>query len=244
MLFIFSICASSSGQGALVFCDKLSSAGIPHDTLYSIITPPQGQQIIVHYSPASGTLPSPRIKMEVSNLGGHSNRNSDSQSFLIEPNKQFFSTRYLIKGEGDFRFRIKGPDGELLAEEIISASVEQTEVSNYETAPVHPTNLTDSSVYMEFFSLDNDLNTEFNFRNTRGVLRIRVSHLTAGEYTVDLWKQSTEAYDQFVSSGRYSFSDAADGIECNLSFPSGGKYKVVLFNSNGLALSTGFATLR
>jgi len=241
--FIF-ISNTIFAQGTLLFCDQVDAEGKAKNSFESLILSPEGQTIQLLYRSDSGPLGTAEVKLEIATLVGHSFKRMDFQSIFTDPSKEILAIPYQLKSQGDYRFKLITREGNILAEEILSVSVEMTEPGldretkgNASLDDLPPlSDLQFSDILM------NNYSTEFSYSSTRGNIRLTLEPFDENEpeRILDIWQKENEQYKRFVRSEKATFiKDGETGI-FELSFPSLNDYKVDVHTSDNRLITSGF----
>ncbi|HNQ61794.1 MAG TPA: hypothetical protein PKJ62_05345 [Bacteroidia bacterium] len=241
LIFISNIAIA---QGTLLFCDKVDAQGNPVNTFESLILSPEGQTIHLLYHSDSGPLSTAEVKLEIAQLVGHSFKRTDLKSIFTDPTKELISIPYTLKTQGDYRFKLMNREGKVLAEEILSVSVEMTEAGMDRESKGNSTDpeLPPLSEIQFSDPLMNNYNTEFSFRTTKGKLRLTLEPFDENDpdRILDLWQKENEDYKVFIRSEKATFrKEGMVGIY-ELSFPAPNEYKVDVHTSDNRLITSGF----
>lgn len=240
------LCAAA--QGTLQFCDHKDDTGNPENTFESLILSPEGQTIYLLYASTNGPLSTPQIKMEIARLINYSFQKTDQQSIFIEPTKEKLSIPFHLKEAGDYRFRLTDAKGNLLAEEILSVSVEMTEPDNHREsgASAKDQELPDHADLQFSNGIDDDFNSEFSFSKTRGKIQLTLEPFDENDPVkiLDIWQNENGVYKLFIRSEKATFVKSGDKGIYLLSFPAMKDYKVDLHNMENTLITSGFVSLK
>ncbi len=229
-------------QGSMVFCEKVDETGRAIETFESIILAPEGQAIQILYHSESGSIGTPQLKLEIAQLKNHSFQKTDLRSVFTDPTKEFVSIPFNLKTAGDYRFRLTNQEGKVLAEEILSASVEMSETGSKResgnTDPILPDHV---DLTFSDGGADN-LNTEFSFRVTGGRLKLFLHPFDESdpERILDIWQNEGGQYKHFIRSEKATFKKVGEAGVYELKFPTMNDYKVDLHTSDNTLITSGF----
>lgn len=229
-------------QGSMVFCEKLDSSGQAIETFESLILGPEGQTIQILYHSENGSIGTPQLKLEIAQLRNHSFQKTDLRAIFTDPTKEYVSIPFKLKTAGDYRFRLTNQEGVILAEEILSVSVEMSEAGSKResgnTDPILP-----DHVDLSFSDGDvENINTEFSFRGTSGRLKLILQPFDANDpdRILDIWQNEGGQYKQFIRSEKATFVKVAESGIYELKFPAMNDYKVDVHTSDNTLITSGF----
>ncbi len=244
LILILFICATSStmAQGSLLFCDRVDSSGNAVNSFESLILSPEGQTIQLLFHSENGAIGSAQLKLEIAKLINHSFQKTDLRSIFTDPTKEIVSIPFNLKSAGDYRFRLTNQEGKILAEEILSVSVEMSEVSSKHEVSGSDLHLPDhADLFFSEGNIDN-LNTEFSFNGTRGRIKLILQPFDENDPVrlLDLWQSEGDQYKKFIRSEKATFVKVGDSGVYELTFPAMKDYKVDVHNSDNTLITSGF----
>ncbi len=247
ILFIF-IQTCVFAQGTLIFCEQVDSSGEPVNRFESLILSPEGQTIRLLYHSTTDPLGTPQIKLEVAALKNYSFSKTDLQSIFVDPGKVFLSIPYNIKSAGDYRFRILNQKDNVLAEEILSVSIEMTEAGNSHETIIEgkERELPDYADLRFSDGIQDHYNTEFSFRSTHGKIKLTLEPFDEANpiRILDIWQSEGDQYKQFIRSEKAIFIREGEVGIYELSFPAMKDFKVDVHTSDNTLITSGFVSFK
>lgn len=250
-VFILSVILFNShvlAQGTLLFCESVSPDGKAINSFESFIVPPQGQTIQLLYHSTAGPIGTAQLKLEIAELIDHSFKKTGLESVLTDPTKELVKIPFHLKSAGDYRFRLTDQKGTLLAEEILSVSVEMREAGrNRESQNTLVETDIPELVDLQFSDPEQAyFNSEFSFRGTRGKVRLTLDPFddTDPVRIIDIWQSENDQYKKFIRSEKVNFVKDGDVGIYELSFPSMNDFKVDVHNADNTLITSGFVSFK
>jgi hypothetical protein len=248
LIFLSLLCIHAFPQGSLVFCQKLDENGKAIDPFESLILPPGGENIILLYRTERGPFSLNKVRLQVAMLKKYDFQNTDHQNIDVDPDDEYLSIPYKITTAGDYRFRLSGQKGELLAEEILSVSVEMTEYGGDRETVENPEAGLPAQHSELFFSGQGQdhFNTEFSFRQTGGKITLTLQPVpdTNSEFNIRIWQGDGELYDKLIRSVKLSFIREDDIGYAELVFPGIGDFKVEVLSLENSAITSAHVSFK
>ncbi len=247
-LLLYFISTQTFSQGTILFCERLDASGNAIDSFESLILSPQGQTIQVQYRTEKNVLLPAFVNLEIASLRNYSFQKISEKKVETDAIKDVVTIPYQLKTPGDYRFRIKNGEGKILAEEILSVSVEMTEFSsnreNVDTTQPTETFVQTDVLFSE--SMSDEYNTEFSFRNTKGKIRLTLQPFDASNplRILDIWQAVNAEYKHFIRSEQVSFTQSGSSGIYVLTFPEMKDYKVNIHLSDNTLLTSGFVSFK
>lgn len=236
-----------SAQGTLVFCDSVTTSGQEIGVMQSLIMDPGGQTVKMHYKSDSGKLNTRKIKITFEKLQKSNFSKFDEISFFSDPTQAGIVSDFKIKSSGDYRIRYYDYDNRILADEVISVSnsMEEGEVQHETNAvALAPDSLHTTQILFSdgLLSEGANLNTEFPFRSTRGKIYLYIEpfDITTPERIVDIWKKEGSEYSRFMTSSQFTFIQDSNRGYALVTFPEAAAYKVSLYTTDNILITTSF----
>lgn len=247
-IFIIFLNISVFATGTLQFCDAVDATGKPVDTFESLILSPAGQIILLHYSSDNESLNTDQLKLEIAELKNHSFQKTDMRIIPVDPKNKIHNIPYTLKSDGDYRFRLYDKQGTLLAEEILSVSLEMTEAgSNRETSGSKESVDFAEHADLQFSDLQQDhYNTEFSFRSTKGKVLLILDPFDATDpmRLLDIWQNENDQYKLFIRSEKAEFI-AQDSVGIyELTFPAMEDFKVNVHTTSNKLITSGYISFK
>lgn len=242
---------SQAQKGELIFCDSVTASGQAIGEMQSLIMDPGGYTVKLYYKSSTGQLNTRKVKITFEKLVKSAFQKFDEISFFCEPKQSGIVNDFHVTKSGDYRIRYYDYDNQLMADEILSVSdAMQESDSQHETNvvalaadSVHSTQI----LFSDGLSGDNTTqNTEFSYRATRGKLYLHIEPFdaTSPSRIVDIWKKEGEEYSRFVTSTTVKFSPENSQGVAAVNFPEPAAYKVTLYSTENILITTSFVELK
>ncbi len=248
-LILFSLFSFNAfTQGSLVFCLRVDETGKAIETFESLILPPEGQDILLHYRTERGPFSRNKIRLQVAMLKKYDFQNTDHLNINVDPAADYLSIPYKITAAGDYRFRLSDQKGELLAEEILSVSVEMTEFGGDRESAGNTQSGFPAKNYELFFSQQGQdyFNTEFSFRQSGGKINFMLQPVpdTISGYTLRIWQADGELYDKLIRTEKLNLINEGDKGSAELGFPGIGDYKVEILSLENSVITSAHVSFK
>lgn len=251
VLYFFINTCSVNAQGSLVFCDSVSARGQAIGPFESLIMEPEGQNVKLLYKPESGKTESGKIKITFEKLNKSAFQKTNEITLLSAPDKEFVVTEFRVNKSGDYRVRYYSENNSLLADEVLSVSDAVLEgESQHETGAVAlaPDSLHTTQILFsdKLPGDDINVNTEFSFRGTRGILYLIIEPFeeSSPERIVDIWKKEGKEYSRFINSSQFAFTPDRNHGYAAIAFPEAAAYKVSLYTTGNVLITTSFVEFK